>query len=99
MRALPLVVTAVLFAGWGASQGRLGVVEVERFGDLELLTHDRRERGGDASGYALMEVQHWSLRWRGEPLVLDSRGGLFGDQPQQARVVHAVFTLRWYQRF
>ena len=90
----PTLLACLLLAACGSSEGgRPAITRVERFGDLELVTHVRSERGGDASGFAPIDVSHWSLRWRGEPVRLDSLGGMFGDRPQQVETVHAVFLL------
>lgn len=88
---------ATLLAGLlsACGMGRADAVpdQVERFGELELVTHSRTQRGGDASGFARIQVSHWSLRWQGQPLVFDTLGGLFGDQPRRLTVAHAVFVL------
>lgn len=67
--------------------------QVERFGALELVTHFRSERGGDAAGYGWQQVAHWSLRWQGQPVVIDALGGVFGDQPQALTRINAVFVI------
>jgi hypothetical protein len=66
---------------------------VERWGELELVTHTRHERGGDAARFAWVAVQEWSLRWQRQPVTLSTLGGLWGDKPQQASRAHAVFVI------
>ncbi|MBX3636563.1 MAG: hypothetical protein KF683_14420 [Rubrivivax sp.] len=69
------------------------VEQVEGFGALELVTHFRTERGGDAAGFRTQQVPHWTLRWQGRPVVIDALGGLFGDRPQQQVRLNAVFVI------
>lgn len=69
------------------------VEQVEHLGALELVTHRRAERGGDAAGHAWQQVAHWSLRWQGRPLVIDTLGGPFGDRPEQHKRLNAVFVV------
>jgi hypothetical protein len=64
---------------------------VDRFGALELITHTRAYRSANSSGFG--RTRDWSLRWQGQPLVIPTRGGMFGDQPQKASGVNAVFVL------
>ena len=64
---------------------------VDRFGALELITHTRAYRSANSNGFG--RTRDWSLRWQGQPLVIQTRGGMFGDQPQQAMGVNAVFVL------
>jgi hypothetical protein len=68
---------------------------VDRFGALELVTHTRSYRMADSNhnGQGFGRMQDWSLRWQGQPLVLDSLGGMFGDQPQKTGAVNAVYVL------
>lgn len=64
-------------------------VVIERLGELEILEHGTPGAAGD-SGRST-EMKHWSLRWRGEPLQIASRGGLWGDQPTSTAHVNAAF--------
>ena len=64
---------------------------VDRFGALELITHTRAYRSANSNGFG--RTRDWSLRWQGQPLVIQTRGGMFGDQAQQASGVNAVFVL------
>ena len=66
---------------------------VDSYGALQVVTHGRHVRGGDASGGGPALAQHWTLRWRDQPLVISTRGGLFGDQPHSAERANAVFVL------
>lgn len=63
--------------------------QVERFGELELVTHTRHYRGGDPG--RIGTTQDWSLRWQSQPLEIATKGGMFGDEPRTARQVNAVF--------
>ncbi len=88
-RALAALFSTALAAcmGGGPRSGAAAAPpdSLESFGALTLVTHE-----GGASGRSGASLR-WSLRWQGQPLALDTRGGLFGDQPQQARTVNAVF--------
>lgn len=64
---------------------------VDRFGALELITHTRAYRSANSNGFGA--TRNWSLRWQGQPLIIQTRGGMFGDQPQQLSGVNAVFVL------
>lgn len=64
---------------------------VDRIGGLEIVTHSRREAVGDGGQTGIS--QHWSLRWQGQPLALDSRGGPFGEQPQRLQRVNALYVI------
>ena len=96
--ALATLVGAVLFAGSGCSRPATPPDQVERIGALELVTHFRTERGGDAARFAWRHVAHWSLRWQGQPLLIDTLGGLFGDQPSLVERLNAVFAIDRGQR-
>lgn len=94
--ALAALVGALLAAcgSGGGSRPAPPPEQVESIGALELVTHFRAERGGDAAGFAWQHVAHWSLRRHGQPVVFDSLGGLFGDQPQQHTRINAVFLIQ-----
>jgi len=82
----------------GCSGGRLSAPPpetqtVERFGALELVTHGRAERGGDATGGAWQPMQHWSLRWQGRPVLLATPVGLWGDRLEPRGTLHAVWVI------
>jgi len=64
---------------------------VDRFGALELVTHTRAYRSANSNDFG--RTRDWSLRWQGQPLVIQTRGGMFGDKAQQASGVNAVFVL------
>lgn len=64
---------------------------VERFGEVELVTHTSAYRAGDTGRWG--ETQQWSLRWKGKPLVIDSFGGMWLDKPIRVSQVHSVFVL------
>lgn len=92
-RVLAALCSTVLAACMGGGP-RGGAAEVpadssEQFGALTLVTHHSSHAAGDTGRRGL--TQRWSLRWQGQPLALDTRGGLFGDKPMQARRVNAVF--------
>lgn len=92
-RALAALFSTALAACMGGGP-RGGAAQVpaettEAFGALTLVTHHSRYVAGDTGRQGL--TQRWSLRWQGQPLALDTRGGLFGDKPMQARSVNAVF--------
>jgi hypothetical protein len=90
-------VAALLLSGCGADlPGRRPPVvpdRVERFGELELVTHTRAERGGDAARFAWMHTQHWSMRWKGKPLEVQTLTGLWGDKPLITAHLHSVFVI------
>lgn len=74
-----------------SSTREVPAAQVDRFGDLEVVTHARHYR---SANYGTQGTTHdWSLRWRGQPLLLQTRGGMFGDTPREAAVVNAVFVL------
>lgn len=64
---------------------------IDTYGGLELITHTRAYRAGDTGHIG--QTRDGSLRWQGRPLVIDSRGGLFGDTPQRVSRVNAAFVL------
>jgi hypothetical protein len=64
---------------------------VDRFGALELIGHSRSYRSANSNGFG--HTRDWSLRWQGQPLVIRTRGGMFGDQLPQASGVNAVYVL------
>lgn len=66
---------------------------VEAIGALELVTHLRAQRGGDAAGFGWQHVAHWSLRRHGQPLVFEAPGGVFGDRSQPLTRINAVFVI------
>ena len=92
LSAVATVVGAGLVAA-GCARPTLPPDEVEVFGEIELVTHYRAELGGDGARFAWQTVSHWTMRWQGRPVVFDSLGGMFGDQPIQAEVINAVFVL------
>jgi hypothetical protein len=97
LRLLLAALAGILLAACGSDGGSRPATppdEVERFGALELVTHLRAERGGDAAHFAWQYVAHWSLRWQGQPLVIDTLGGLFGDQPRQVTRINAAFVVK-----
>lgn len=58
---------------------------VERYGDIEVVIHTRHGRE---------EVnESWSLRWRGQPVVIDSLGGMALDKPMRRDTFNAVFVV------
>jgi hypothetical protein len=78
-------------ASTGSAEPAESAEAVAHFGALELVTHRRREPANDAGATA--HDLHWSLRWQGQPLTIDTRTGMWGDQPTRARTVHAVYTV------
>lgn len=90
---LASVLGAILCAGSGCARPSTPPDHVERIGALELITHFRAERGGDAAGFAWRQVAHWSLRWRDHPVRIDTLGGIFGDEPRQVERINAVFLI------
>jgi len=64
---------------------------IDRLGALEVITRTRHHVAGDSGRFG--SSQSWRLRWQGQPVVIDTRGGLFGDQPQRADTVNALFVL------
>ena len=65
--------------------------EVERFGDLEVVTVVQTTRNADTG--ARGQTQHWSLRWQGAPLRIETWGGLWMDEPRSEDTAYAVFVL------
>ena len=64
---------------------------VDRYGALELVTHTRAYRSANSGGFG--RTRDWSLRWQGQPLSIQTRGGMFGDQAQQASAINSVYVL------
>lgn len=77
--------------GAGRDDTPLPPDRVDRIGGLEVVTHSRRDAVGDSGQTGIST--HWSLRWQGQPLALDSRGGQFGDQPQRLQRVNALYVI------
>ena len=65
--------------------------KVERFGEIEVEGHARMDREMNTGG--LIGSQSWSLRWRGEPLIIDSFGGMGLDEPMRTGAVNAIFVV------
>lgn len=64
---------------------------VDRLGEIEVAIHSRHERSANYDRNVAYES--WSLRWRGEPLVIDSFGGMWLDEPMRTGAVNAVFVV------
>ena len=88
MSLLSLLSTLV-GCGGGAHAPAAVPDRVERYGDIDLVTHTRAYRAGDNRAWS--DTHDWSLRWRGQPLAIDSYSGLWLDTPTAFTRVHAVF--------
>lgn len=64
---------------------------VDRYGGLELVTHTRS--GAAAENNGLTTLQQWSLRWQGQPLLIDTMTGMWSDQPTRTGTINAVYVL------
>lgn len=64
---------------------------VDYYGGLELVTHTHAYRTANYNSLATSES--WSLRWKGQPLEIDTMMGMFSDQPTRTRTVNAVYVL------
>lgn len=97
LQAVLLGIAAAALCGCGADgPGRRPAAvpdRVERFGDLELVTHTRAVRGGDALRYGWTTTQDWSLRRQGRPLEVQTLSGLWGDRPLVTGRLHSVFVV------
>lgn len=74
-----------LLAGCGGriANSQPAVEKVERYGDIEVVSHaDAETVYGD-----------WSLRLHGQPLVIDSVGGMWLDQPMRTSQVNNLFVV------
>lgn len=56
--------------------------QVETIGNLQLLTYDSEDWG-----------QYYALRYRDEPLTIEGRAGMFGDQSASYQTLNAVVTV------
>ncbi|MDD2761152.1 MAG: hypothetical protein PHH11_12765 [Methylomonas sp.] len=74
-----------LLAGCGGriATSQPAIEKIERYGDIEVVSHsDAETADGD-----------WSLRRHGQPLAIDSVGGMWLDQPMRTEAVHAIFVV------
>jgi len=94
-RAGMLVIVGGLLASCGsnARQEPSPMVpdRVERLGEIEVVIHTRHERSANYDRNVAYES--WSLRWRGEPLVIDSFTGMGLDKPMRTGAVNAVYVV------
>lgn len=56
--------------------------QVEAIGNFQLLTYDSEDWG-----------QYYALRYRDEPLTIEGRAGMFGDQSASYQTLNAVVTV------
>lgn len=64
---------------------------VDRFGELEVVTIVQSTRNADTGRRG--ETRHWTLRWRGSPLRLETWGGMWLEQALQVDTANAVFVV------
>jgi hypothetical protein len=64
---------------------------VERQGEIEVVTHTRHSLAANYDRYVNDEA--WSLRWQGQPLDIDSLGGMWLDQPMRTSKINTVFVV------
>lgn len=96
LRLGPAALAGMLLAACGSGGGSRPAAppeQIERIGALDLITHSGAERGGDAARRDWQHAAHWSLRWQGQPLAIDTLGGLFGDKPTQLTRINAAFVI------
>lgn len=93
LRAVTLAIFGTLLAGCGSSTGQKSAApdRIERHGEIEVTIHTRQARSANYDRNVAYES--WSLRWRGEPLVIDSFGGMWLDQPMRTDAVNAAFVV------
>jgi hypothetical protein len=72
-----------------ALEARPVLKRIDRYGEIEVLTHSRSAR----SANYIADDESWSLRWRGEPLLIDSFGGMWLDQPIRTGAINTVFVI------
>lgn len=63
----------------------------ERLGELEIIEHGTIGAAGDSGRSTTMS--HWTLRWKGEPVLIDTRAGMWADRPLRTGRVNALFIL------
>lgn len=99
-KAFSLVCALLAGCGAGSTEARHDSPaepdRVERLGDIEVVIHTRH--GPSANYDRVVAYESWSLRWRGQPLVIDSLGGMFLDQPLRADAINAVFVVGRHDR-
>jgi hypothetical protein len=95
LAAATLAVAGGLLAGCNSSAGEAPPEtvpdRVTRLGELEVVTHTRATQGANYGGRD--PQSSWSLRWRGQPVAIDSLGGMWLDQPVRAATFNAVFVV------
>jgi len=92
-RGLACVLGALL-AGCGsknALEAQPVLKRVDRYGEIEVAIHTRQARSANYD--TAVDDESWSLRWRGEPLLIDSFGGMWLDQPIRTGAINTVFVI------
>lgn len=64
---------------------------IERHGEVEVVIHARHSRNANYNRESAYEA--WSLRWRGQPVEIDSFGGMWLDQPMRTGNVNSIFVV------
>lgn len=99
-KAFSLICALLAGCGVSSTEARHAVSaepdRVERHGDIEIVIHTRHDRSANYDSDTTYES--WSLRWRGQPLAIDSLGGMFLDQPLRTDAINAVFVLGGRER-
>lgn len=91
LRAGGLAVVAALLGHSHRIEAAPVAETVDRYGELEVVTRGVRQAAGDSGRSTTMSS--FSLRWRGQPVVIDTRSGLGGEQVLRTSTVHAVYVL------
>lgn len=86
-----LVSTLLVGCAISSEQTEALVERSERYGDIEVTIQTRKMRSANYDRESSYES--WSLRWRGQPLVIDSFTGMGLDQPMRTEAVHAIFAV------
>lgn len=94
-KAFSLICALLAGCGVGSTEARNDASaepdRVERHGDIEVVIHTRHARGANYNRDEAYES--WSLRWRGQPVVIDSLGGMALDTPVRRDTFNSLFVV------
>lgn len=90
-RSMSLLALLLLGCSADSMDGPVEPARVERYGEIEVVSqvgHSRNANTGQKVAY-----ESWSLRWRGQPLVIDSLAGMWLDKQVRSDAFNAIFVL------